>query len=386
MFDIRAVARISAPALENNLKQIQSRVPGQSVVAMVKADAYGHGAIWAAKVLSAQPGVSSLGVATLGEGVELRNALPGSRKIAITIFSGAVPWPQGSRGDEIGQLCRKFELTPVIASIEDWRAFHAGFPRKSWSLQIPFELKFNTGMNRLGIELKHLQEIRADLLQLSRKGIFPKGILSHLAVGEDSSHACSRLQRERFEVICSELSGILPDSVDFHLANSAASLGARKWKLAGLTRRVRPGISLYGIPPENAPRSHGLQQVLTLEAPVILIRKLEAGEPVGYGARYRTQGREHVAVLGIGYGEGIHRAWSNPKSGARVLLRGKLRPFLGPISMDMCAVGASANVKRGDWARFWGEGIDPYTQAGAAGTIPYEVLTSLTRRVQRKYV
>jgi alanine racemase len=386
MFDIRAVARISANALINNLKRIQARVPGQSVVAMIKADAYGHGAIWAAKVLSSQSGVSSLGIATLEEGVEIRNALPVGRKVSITIFSGAVPWPRGSRGDEIGQLCRKYALDPVIASIEDWRAFHSGFPKKSWSLQLPFELKFNTGMNRLGIGLEHLQEIRADLVQLSGKGIFPKGILSHLAVGEDSTHECSRLQRERFETICAELSGILPDSVDFHLANSAASLGARKWKLAGLTRRVRPGISLYGIPPETAPRAHGLQHVLTLEAPVILLRRLEAGEPVGYGARYRTRGREHVAVLGIGYGEGIHRAWSHPKSLARVLLGGKLQPFLGPISMDMCAVGASARVKRGDWARLWGEGIDPYTQAGAAGTIPYEVLTSLTRRVQRIYV
>jgi alanine racemase len=386
MFDIRAVARVSGAALRSNLKAIRARAPGHSVVTMIKADAYGHGAVWAARLLSSQPGVSALGVATFGEAVEVREALPANRTTSIIVFSGAVPWPSGSRGEELGQMCKNFDLTPVIASIEDWRSFHSGFPKKSWSMRIPFELKFNTGMNRLGIGLEDLNEVRADLVELARRGIFPRGVLSHLAVGEDAGHGCSRNQRTRFEHLVSVLSGVLPDSVDFHLANSAASLGARSWKLAGLTRRIRPGLSLYGIPPQGAAKSHGLRPVLTLEAPVILLRELAPGEPVGYGARYRTRRRERVAVLGIGYGEGIHRAWSAPKSPARVLLGGKLQPFLGPISMDMCAVGASARVNRGDWARLWGEGIDPHAQAAAAGTIPYEVLTSLTRRVQRIYV
>lgn len=150
--------------------------------------------------------------------------------------------------------------------------------------------------------------------------------------------------------------------------------------------RIRPGLSLYGISPFKSKRSIKLKTVLNLEAPVIQKRRLRRGESVGYGAHYRSAVTESMAVLGIGYADGIHRAWSRPGSQARVLLSGKKQAFLGPISMDLCAVRASAKVRVGDWARLWGEGIDPWKQAAEAGTIPYEILTSFSRRVQRVYV
>ena len=382
--ELRAIARIRSSALVANARRLAELLPGQSLIAMVKADAYGHGAGWAGRLLLKERSVSSFGVATISEGIELRREL-GARgaRVPILVFSGATPWPRGSRGDELGKACHFHGLTPVIASIEDWRSFHSGFPRKSWSVRIPFELKFNTGMNRLGIGLEHLGEIRRDLLRLSQIGVFPGGIFSHLAVGEDATHPVSRLQAARFEALCSELSAILPDSVDFHLANSAAVLGAKKWKFLARARRARPGLALYGIAPEGARRDHGLTPVLTLEAPVILLHELAPGESVGYGGRYITRKKERVAVLGLGYAEGVHRSFGQPGSGARALLRGRLEPFVGPFSMDLCSVRASRAVRRGDWARLWGEGIDPYRQAAAANTIPYEFLTSLTRRVQR---
>ncbi|MEN9723638.1 MAG: hypothetical protein RJB38_1624 [Pseudomonadota bacterium] len=386
MIELRTRAQISSQALRANVRQLSKAASSRSLLAMVKADAYGHGAVWASRILSKEPGVSALGVATFSEAVEIRLGLQESEKpLPILVFSGSAPWPQKPQDSGWIQLLERFALTPVISSIEDWRQFHSGFPRASGSLRVPFELKFNTGMNRLGIDLEYLPEIRRDLLALAQRGIYPRGVLSHLAVGEDCHHPLSRIQAQRFEGVCSELGAFLPDSVEFHLANSAATLRSEKWRFHSRVQRVRPGLALYGIPPANDRSRSRLQPVLTLEAPVILIREIGRGETVGYGARYRASKRERVAILAAGYGEGIHRAWSAPGSSARVRLQGRLQPFLGPISMDMCAIRASSSVRVGHWAQLWGAGIDPWKQAAAAHTIPYEILTSLSRRVQRIY-
>jgi alanine racemase len=240
-------------------------------------------------------------------------------------------------------------------------------------------------MNRLGMGLERLREISIDLLDLSSEGIYPSGILSHLALAEDAAAPLSLSQKAEFEVLYGELAAIMPDSVDFHLSNSAAIWNHKKWAAGALTRRVRPGLALYGIESEIRKLQPQLTPVLNLEAPVILLHELHRGEALGYGGRFVAEKRERIATLGIGYAEGIPRAWSTSSSDARVLLGGKLQPFTGTISMDLCAVRASTSIKRGDWARILGEGIDPWKQARAAGTIPYELLTSISRRVQRIY-
>ncbi len=386
MLELRAVARLNAAALRSNLRRVCAWAPGQRVLAMVKADAYGHGAVWAAATLLKESRVAALGVATLAEGIELREGL-GSKvaRMPVIVFSGATPWSLGGAGRELGPLFERHQLTAVISSIEDWRSFH-GSSSRSWSRRIPFELKFNTGMNRLGIDLQHLAEVRRDLVALRQRGIVPGGIFSHLAVGEDASHPCSRRQCEGFEVIFRELSSILPDSVDFHLANSAAASDAEAWRPARVTRRIRPGLALYGIAPEGSANNAGLTPVLTLQAPVIQVRRVRPEDSVGYGAWYRARRSGRVAILGIGYADGILRAWGHRDSGARVRMGGRGRSFTGPISMDLCAVEADSKTRCGDWATLWGEGIDPWKQATSAGTIPYEILTSLSRRVQRVYV
>jgi len=374
---------LSHAALIANYQAIVRQSAGQQVLAMVKADGYGHGAAWVASHLARQKQTWGFGVATLEEGVELRQSLSTARDpLAIVVFSGTTPW-----NERAGQTCAKHHLTPVISSWEDWLQFHRrrSTGRRTWSRQLPFEIKFNTGMNRLGMGLERLREISIDLLDLSSEGIYPSGILSHLALAEDAAAPLSLRQKAEFEALYGELAAIMPDSVDFHLSNSAAIWNHKKWAAGALTRRVRPGLALYGIESEIRKLQPQLTPVLNLEAPVILLHELHRGEALGYGGRFVAEKRERIATLGIGYAEGIPRAWSTSSSDARVLLGGKLQPFTGTISMDLCAVRASTSIKRGDWARILGEGIDPWKQARAAGTIPYELLTSISRRVQRIY-
>lgn len=370
---MRITATLSGKALKSNWRTLLSASPGSALLPMVKAEAYGHGALWVAQNLLSLPRLSGFGVATLDEGSALREGL-GSAGCSIVVFSGTLPWSDGC-----GDQCLRFGLTPVVSTVEDWRRFS----RSSWARRIPFELKLNSGMNRLGIPLPLLGSVAADLRRLARTGVFPRAIHSHLAMGEAPSAAISRLQKAAFEQIVGCLAPILPDGVEFSLANSAAILNEKKWRLPGTPRtRVRPGLALYGIPPEEASAAVAsrLRPVLELHAPVVALQSLRPGDAVGYGASYKARRPGTIAILGAGYGDGLHRALGGD---GRVILRGRSVRFAGRISMDLCAVEAPPGTRVGDRALLFGKGIDPWEQARAAGTIPYEFLTSLGARVQR---
>jgi len=354
---------------------------------MVKANAYGHGADWTARQILAhclnhsksRGRLAGFGVATLDEGIALRHGLPKSAaRLPVVVFSGVLPW-----NDDFGKACQQFGLTPVLSSLPDWKKF----VRTGWAARLPFELKFNTGMNRLGLPLDATLSVKKDLQRLAGAGIFPKGVCSHLAMAENPEVAASKSQRRAFESLVHELKPVLPDAVDFHLANSAATLLSQDWRLEGLTQRVRPGLSLYGVAPEGM-HSAKLVPVLTLEATVLTVLDLNPGAAVGYGGRYVADSRQRVAVLGAGYGDGVHRLWGTQNagdSGAEVLLRGRPTRFAGTISMDLSAIQATKTTRAGERVRLFGAGIDPWKQARAAGTIPYEILTSLGSRVKRIY-
>jgi len=150
-----------------------------------------------------------------------------------------------------------------------------------------------------------------------------------------------------------------------------------------LTQIVRPGLSLYGVPPWPGASQKGLKAVMTLKAQVILVLNLKKGESVGYGARYTAKKAEKICILGAGYADGWHRKLSN--SGELWIENGKSK-ILGIVSMDLTAAACKSNTKVGDWAELLGPHLDPWKQAQAAGTIPYELLTSVTKRVQRRYI
>lgn len=349
---------------------------------MVKADAYGHGAEWAARTLVADAAtrkrLAGLGVATMDEAIALRESL-GSRgaRVRVIAFSGAGPW-----SDSVGEACARFGITPVIASREDWHRFS----RSRWLGRIPYELKFNTGMNRLGINVSELHSIRDALAGFADRSRLPSGILSHLAQGELPESRLSRQQIRQFREIVGALSGLTGGVTRFHLANSSGIWGLQQWGLHGLTSIVRPGLSLYGVPPHPKAAQRGLRPVMDFGGIVCMTRQVDRGEAVGYGAKYVAASTRRIAVLGMGYADGVSRIWGAPGSEARVILKGRRCIFAGTVSMDLTGVEAPSSVRAGDRATVFGGGIDPWKQAEAAGTIPYEILTSVGARVKRIYV
>ena len=372
----RSWVELDAKALLGNYKAIQALVPGQAVLPMIKANAYGHGVAWAAANLSALDGLYGFGVATLEEGAELRKALGArARQTKIVVFSGTTPW-----SDEKGQFCERNGLTPVIAGDEDWKEFVRG----EWPKRIAYELKFNTGMNRLGLSMPMTRQIIRALKDQPTEA-HPSGIFSHLAMSEGPESRLSQQQLERFVAIKSELGPVFP-SAQFHLANSGGIWNQKRWGLQGLTDAVRPGLALYGIPPWPEAPVRGLFPVITFKAAVVAIHALKPGESIGYGASYKVPVKAtepvYAAVLAAGYADGVKRMLSNQ---GYAWLGGKATRFLGMVSMDLCAVGATSSTKVGDMAELLGPHVDIWAQSRAAGTIPYELLTSLSARVKRTH-
>lgn len=369
----RARALLSEKALLGNYEAIRELAKGQFILPMIKADAYGHGAVWAANVLKNEDDLFGFGVATLEEGREIREALGAKqRKTRILVLSGSADW-----SEEKGQFCERFGLTPTITSLDDWRQFL----KQEWPSRLSYHLKFNTGMNRLGIHPGDLNPILAQLKKLPADQK-PEGVATHMACAESPEHPVTKLQLEKFRAITQEAGPALPGTL-FHLANSSAIWNAKKYALEGWTSIVRPGISLYGVPPWVGAPARGLDLVMRIQYRVAQRRKLQPGESIGYGATFRLGGKDpamETAILLAGYADGLHRMNSNE---GQVWIAGKSRRFLGIVSMDLSAIECDASVKVGDWAECFGPPLDPWTQAKAAGTIPYELLTSLSRRVVR---
>jgi alanine racemase len=371
----RVRAELSAKALLGNYDAIRAQVPGQSILPMIKAGAYGHGAAWAAKILAEEPALYGLGVATLEEGAEVRKALGNQRKrTRVLVVSGTALW-----SDEKGEFCEKHGLTATISSEEDWVKFLRG----DWHERISYEIKFNTGMNRLGISPSYARTI-AKALRNAPAVAHPSGVLSHLAIGENPDEKLSRMQREQFVFVRSELESVLP-STHFHLANSSAIWNAKHWGLEGLTDVVRPGLSLYGVPPFMGAPARGLVPVMTLEAQVVTTHLLKTGERLGYGGTFKAKDRTHVAILAGGYADGLKRSLTHGSHNGSVTIGRERHAMIGTVSMDLCATTCSKGTKPGDWARILGPGMDIWEQARAAGTIPYELLTSVAPRVERVY-
>ncbi len=370
----RAVARLSAKALKNNFAAIQALVPGQSILPMIKANAYGHGATWAARELMGLPGLYAFGVASLDEGKTLRQELGlRARKARIIVFTGATPWTE-----EKGRFCESYGLTPMLQTDADWQTFlKAGWPGK-----LPYELMFNTGMNRLGLSPGLASSI-AKTLRNGPSESFPEGVSTHLAMAESPESKLSQMQVGIFTSIRNELSPALP-STQFHAANSAGIWNQKQFgfQAAAKTDAVRPGLSLYGIVPWKGAPLRGLEPVMSFEAKLLQVSQLRVGESVGYGGTFKAKEATRLGTLGAGYGDGLSRALSNR---GWVSLRGEKCALIGRVSMDLSAIRVPLSARVGDWAQLMGAEIDPWELAEVAGTIPYEILTSVSSRVQRIY-
>lgn len=347
----RVLAEISIPKFLSNFDTIAAQAP---VIAMLKCNGYGHGAQPLAETLQSLRAEQTVGVgvATLHEAIELRQA---GITLPIFVFSDCTPFT-----DEVAGLCQTHDLTAIVHSKEDV----AQLCRYS---NIKFHLKFNTGMNRLGIDPSHASDVAK---MLWRAKLRPAGVCTHLA---DAGHLDAKISRRQWERFQSVLS-IFPDVNFVHAESSAALFPKRKAPWSKVCNVVRPGIGLYGY---GHPK---LKPVLSLSARVLRSMILPAGESVGYGGTFKAKRATRMSVLAIGYGDGLHRTLSSKT----LIVNGRKQRVLGRVSMDALAV--EGTLKPGSWVELLGRtAAQGEHMAVEAGTIVYEVLTSLSQRVQRVY-
>lgn len=364
-------ARDSAPAggrltidlggLAANWKAIAAGVASETG-AVVKGDGYGIGLIQAGRALAAA-GCRTFFVALPEEGLTLRATLPSA---VIYVLDGLVP---GSL-----EILIAANLRPVLGSlaeIEEWARARQNGAATSAALHV------DTGMNRLGLTVAEAEALAADASLMA--ALSPSLIMSHLAAADTPAHALNARQLKSFRAVRDRFAGV-PAS----LANSAGIALGPDYHFD----LVRPGIALYGA--VFAQGTPPLAPVATLEATVLTVREAKRGETVGYGATQTLKRAARIAILGIGYADGYHRAAGSAdgRPGARAFVRGKPAPLVGRVSMDLIAIDVSdiAGVARGDTAELFGPNIPVDEAAGHAGTIGYEFLTSLGRRTLRRYV
>jgi alanine racemase len=374
-------AEVSLSALRHNFRALRDLVgPSVTVCAVVKCDAYGHGSEACALALEHE-GACWFGVTSTDEGVALREA--GVRS-SILIMVGAF------HGEEDDVL--RYDLTPTVHRIEDVEAIARAAARIGRQGRVPLHLKLDTGMARLGLPLSELDDFAARIKAIPEVGL--EGVFSHLASAEVLDAPDAALQQARFEQALGKLGrhGLRPSLR--HLANSSATLG----RPSTWFNFVRPGMAIYGYELPLVKRDGsaiadyhplGLVPVLSWKTRVLSLRDVPAGQALGYNGVYVTPEPARIAVIAVGYGDGLYRRLA---PGGYVLLRGQRAPMLGRISMDLTIVDVTkvSGVEIGDEVvligRNDGEQITAVDHARCSGTIPYEILCNLSERVVRHHV
>lgn len=371
-------AEIDLSALTENYVSIRNWVSPAKVLAVVKADGYGHGAIEVAKTLEAA-GAYGFGVALAEEGLELREAgVAGEVFVLNGVFGGAHAEVLRAR------------LTPVVFSIAEVGAF----AKVAGAAPVEVHLKVDTGMSRLGVPFEEVGQFVERLR--SFPGVHVVGVLTHLAASDsDPEFTAVQFARLRDAVGTVRRGGHPVRCV--HAANSGGCA-----PVDGRFDLVRPGLSIYGVTPASWSRLHSrgeqaqaprLKPALRLRSEIVALRTLRLGDTVGYDRTYKVS-REgtRVAIAPVGYGDGIF--WTSGGRGdvcREVLVAGRRCPVAGRVSMDLTAIDVTScpEAAIGDEVTLLGtqgsEEISVTHAAEAAGTIPYEVLTNISRRVPRVY-
>lgn len=354
----RSWCEIDAAALRHNLRALQAWAGSAGIMPLVKADAYGHGMLPLAHWFE-QAGCPWIGCASVHEGRALREA---GIRTRILLLSGFLP----PELDEIHRL----HLTPTLSSLQDARRAAATARRRRRPLEV--QVKIDTGMGRLGI----LPDAAPALIRTvwNSPHLILTGVYSHYACA-DCDPAFTRRQWDIFQSIPS------PAGIPRHICNSAGMF-ALPSSCADL---VRPGLALYGVCP--LPRHQPLlRPVMTWKSRVVSIRRHPRGATLSYGATYRTPRAMDVAVVAVGYGDGLFRSLSNR---GHVLCRGRRRRILGRVTMDQILIDASAppSPRLGDEVVLLGtQGgltLTPQAMARLANTIPYEIWCHITDRVRK---
>jgi alanine racemase len=357
-----AVLTIDLAAIAANYHLLKGRLAGVDCAGVVKADAYGLGAARVATVL-AQAGCRHFFVAHLQEGLALRPAL--TAEAEIFVLNGLMPGAEAA--------CLDAGLVPVLNSLAQVDAWAALSRRRGRAL--PAVLQVDSGMARLGLAPAEVEALARDPQRLD--GIAIRAVMSHLACADEPDHPANRAQLGAFETLRRQL----PPAPASFANSSGIFLGADyHFDLA------RPGAALYGVAPVPG-RPNPLRPVIRLDARVIQTRAIGAGDAVGYGHAFRAAAPTRIATLGIGYADG----WLRSVGGAGRAYVGDLAvPIAGRVSMDSLTLDISAlpadMLKPGDFVELIGPHQTVDEVAAAAGTIGYEILTSLGGRYVRRYL
>jgi alanine racemase len=378
-------AEVSLTALRQNFRTVQKHVGADvTVCAVVKADAYGHGALECSRALESE-GARWLGVTSLDEAIPLRDAGITANILLMTGF-----W----RGEETEIV--RLRLTPTVWEQRQVESLDAAAAVLGVA-QHPVHLKVDTGMGRLGVAMEQLPALLDAIT--AAKHLFLEGLSTHLASSEIMDAPSVAEQERNFDAARRMVrdAGFEPALV--HMANTNAVISRREtWTGLKDKAMVRPGIALYGyyLPFMRAGRevSGGtlrlpVKPILTWKTRILSLRDFGANRPLGYGATYVTKAPAHVAVLPVGYADGFNRQLSNR---GRVIVREHYAPILGSISMDLTLVDVTGipGVAIGDEVILLGTSdgmsVDALEHARLANSSPYEILCNISKRVPRRYV
>jgi alanine racemase len=361
------VAVVDLDAIASNDRLLRERAGGREVWAVVKADAYGHGAV----------------------PVALRLEREGARRFAVALIEEAIALRRGGvRGEILVLSTGDARQAPLYRAYGVTASLHDLALARSWARAtdsfappLPVHLKIDSGMGRLGVRAEAIAPL-ASLLR-EAKGLRVTGVFTQLASGEDEARDPTRSQVEALRSAVAGLgaAGIMAGVV--HAANSGGLLAHPETFFDA----VRPGLALYGVSPSERLALPGLSPAMSLETRVLAVKEVPAGTPLGYGGAFVTRRASRIAVLPIGYDDGYRRSFSGKVS---ALLSGGRAPVVGVVSMDLTLVDATeSGAAPGDRAvllgRLGGDAVTAWDLARGDGTVPYEILCGISSRVPRLY-
>ncbi|WQT09898.1 alanine racemase [Helicobacter pylori] len=368
---------VNTHSLRHNFNAVKSIVPKDAhIMAVVKANAYGAGAIKASEIFL-QEGANYLGVATLDEALELRSHFP---KTPILIL--------GYSPNSNASMLIDNDLSAMVFSLEQAEVFSQMALKSQKRLKV--HLKIDTGMHRLGLEpnfksIETIKKIR------SLKGLEIEGIFTHLSNADAKIKTHAKNQMKAFNAFLEQL---LDQKIEFqyrHAYNSAGILSLCNENENRFLNLYRPGIMLYGFYPSNEMKETCptiLKNVISLKAQIVQIRSVKKGEFIGYGDHFYTNEETLVGVLALGYADGLMRALGNR---IQVAINNQLAPLIGKVCMDQCFVKLNnIQAKEGDEVILFGDksakANDASEIATLLNTIPYETISTLSKRLERVYI
>jgi len=355
---------INLANIRHNITQIRKLVGNQvQIMPIVKANAYGHGAVEVAKT-AINAGADKLGVASLSEGVELRSA-----GIDVPIL---VLLPL-----DIHQTKKAIDnqLTLAISSLSNLKDVI------TLNQHIKIHIKIDTGMGRLGIQCKEINEL-IELLRAKPPNLEVEGILSHFAQADSDDNSYSYQQFNKFQDVINHLSQAGINIPIKHISNSAAILKFKEMHLD----LIRPGIMIYGLYPRaNLLPKIDLRPAMTFKTKIVQLRKVPCGCGISYGSTYVTNKETLIAIIPVGYADGYNRLLSNK---AQVVIKGFKAPIVGRVTMDLCMIDVSniPEVEIGDEVILFGQNPPVDELAQICNTINYEIVCGISTRVPRVYI